>query len=138
MAQAFSMAGFDSYDVNMNSIIQKSFKLDNFQGVVFCGGFSFGDVLGAGSGWANKILHNSALKDEFQKFFSDQTIDNIEKNYLSKINVIKESNEEFEITDFGNKLKSELSLDKGILKRVKNLSNNENDLDNLFNEIRNN
>jgi len=45
---------------------------------------------------------------------------------------------EFEITDFGNKLKSELSLDKGILKRVKNLSNNENDLDNLFNEIRNN
>ena len=72
------------------------------------------------------------------KFFSDQTIDNIEKNYLSKINVIKESTEEFEITDFGNKLKSELSLDKGILKRVKNLSNNENDLDNLFNEIRNN
>jgi len=72
------------------------------------------------------------------KFFSDQTIDNIEKNYLSKINVIKESAEEFEITDFGNKLKSELSLDKGILKRVKNLSNNENDLDNLFNEIRNN
>ena len=72
------------------------------------------------------------------KFFSDQTIDNIEKNYLSKIKVIKESAEEFEITDFGNKLKSELSLDKGILKRVKNLSNNENDLDNLFNEIRNN
>ena len=57
---------------------------------------------------------------------------------MSKINVIKESTEEFEITDFGNKLKSELSLDKGILKRVKNLSNNENDLDNLFNEIRNN
>ena len=72
------------------------------------------------------------------KFFSDQTIDNIEKKYLSKIKVIKESAEEFEITDFGNKLKSELSLDKGILKRVKNLSNNENDLDNLFNEIRNN
>ena len=60
------------------------------------------------------------------------------QHYLSKINVIKESAEEFEITDFGNKLKSELSLDKGILKRVKNLSNNENDLDNLFNEIRNN
>ena len=72
------------------------------------------------------------------KFFSDQTIDNTEKNYLSKIKVIKVSAEEFEITDFGNKLKSELSLDKGILKRVKNLSNNENDLDNLFNEIRNN
>ena len=57
---------------------------------------------------------------------------------MSKINVIKESDKEFEITDFGNKLKSELSLDKGILKRVKNLSNNENDLDNLFNEIGNN
>ena len=63
---------------------------------------------------------------------------NIEKNYLSNIKVIKKSAEKFEISDFGNKLKSELSLDKGILKRVKNLSNNENDLDNLFNEIRNN
>ena len=71
------------------------------------------------------------------KFFSDQTIDDIEKTYLSKIKVIKQSNKEFEITNFGNKLKSELSLEKGILKRVKNLSNNENDLDNLFNEIGN-
>ena len=81
-----------------------------------------------------KITHLKTIL----KFFSDQTIDKIEKNYLSKIKVIKESAKEFEITDFGNKLKSELSLDKGILKRVKNLSNNENDLDNLFNEIRNN
>ena len=71
------------------------------------------------------------------KFFSDQTINDVEKNYLLKIKVIKQSTKEFEITDFGNKLKSELSLDKGILKRVKNLSNNENDLDNLFSEIRN-
>ena len=72
------------------------------------------------------------------KFFSDQTIDNLEKKYLLNIKVIKKSDEKFEISDFGNKLKSELSLDKGILKRVKNLSNNENDLDNLFSEIRNN
>lgn len=72
------------------------------------------------------------------KFFSDQTIDDIEKKYLLNIKVIKKSAEKFEISDFGNKLKSELSLDKGILKRVKNLSNNENDLDNLFSEIRNN
>ena len=72
------------------------------------------------------------------KYFSDQTIDDIEKTYLSKIKVIKQSSKEFEITDFGNKLKSELSLEKGILKRVKNLSNNENDLNNLFNEIGNN
>jgi hypothetical protein len=72
------------------------------------------------------------------KFFSDQTIDDLEKNYLLNIKVIKKSDEKFEISDFGNKLKSELSLDKGILKRVKNLSNNENDLDNLFSEIRNN
>ena len=72
------------------------------------------------------------------KFFSDQTIDDLEKNYLLNIKVIKKSAEKFEISDFGNKLKSELSLDKGILKRVKNLSNNENDLDNLFSEIRNN
>ena len=72
------------------------------------------------------------------KFFSDQTIDDLEKNYLLNIKVIKKTAEKFEISDFGNKLKSELSLDKGILKRVKNLSNNENDLDNLFSEIRNN
>ena len=72
------------------------------------------------------------------KFFSDQTIDDLEKKYLLNIKVIKKSDEKFEISDFGNKLKSELSLDKGILKRVKNLSNNENDLDNLFSEIRNN
>lgn len=72
------------------------------------------------------------------KFFSDQTIDDLEKKYLLNIKVIKKSAEKFEISDFGNKLKSELSLDKGILKRVKNLSNNENDLDNLFSEIRNN
>ena len=71
------------------------------------------------------------------KFFSNQTINDVEKNYLSKIKVIKQLTKEFEITDFGNKLKSELSLNKGILKRVKNLSNNENDLDNLFSEIRN-
>ncbi len=72
------------------------------------------------------------------KFFSDQTIDEPEKNYLLNIKIIKKSAEKFEISDFGNKLKSELSLNKGILKRVKNLSNYENDLDNLFGEIRNN
>ena len=72
------------------------------------------------------------------KFFSDQTIDDLEKKYLLNIKVIKKSAEKFEISDFGNKLKSELSLDKGILKRVKNLSKNENDLDNLFSEIRDN
>ena len=90
----------------------------------------------------DKILHhveklNITNLKTILKFFSDQTINDVEKNYLSKIKVIKQSAKEFEITDFGNKLKSELSLDKGILKRVKNLSNNENDLDNLFSEIRN-
>ena len=72
------------------------------------------------------------------KFFSDQTIDDLEKKYLLNIKVIKKSDEKFEISDFGNKLKSELLLEKCILKRVKNLSNNENDLDNLFSEIRDN
>ena len=84
-----------------------------------------------------KNLNITELKT-ILKYFSDQTIDNIEKTYLLKIKVIKQSSKGFEITDFGNKLKSELSLEKGILKRVKNLSNNENDLDNLFNEIGNN
>ena len=60
MANAYSKNGFETYDVSMNSLISMENNLQDFQGIVFCGGFSYGDVLGAGRGWANKILHNKS------------------------------------------------------------------------------
>ena len=65
MANAFAKSGFIAVDVTMNSIIDNEESLKSYSGMVFCGGFSYGDVLGAGRGWANKILHNSKLFDEF-------------------------------------------------------------------------
>ena len=65
MANAFSENGFNAIDVTMNSLIAKENNLNDFQGTVFCGGFSYGDVLGAGRGWANKILHNEILLEFF-------------------------------------------------------------------------
>lgn len=69
MAAAFDRAGFQSVDVHMSDLINGRFKLDEFQGLVACGGFSYGDVLGAGEGWAKTILFNAALRDQFQGFF---------------------------------------------------------------------
>ncbi|MDC3386086.1 phosphoribosylformylglycinamidine synthase [Gammaproteobacteria bacterium] len=71
MANAFSENGFNAIDVTMNSLIAKENNLNDFQGTVFCGGFSYGDVLGAGRGWANKILHNEILLETFSNYFSD-------------------------------------------------------------------
>ena len=70
MAAAFETAGFEVTDVHMNDLINKRFVLNSFQGIVFPGGFSFGDVLGAGKGWAYSILMNSFLKDQFEEFFN--------------------------------------------------------------------
>ena len=58
MAAAFDKAGFTSVDVHLNDIIQGKIKLDDFVGLAACGGFSYGDVLGAGEGWAKSILFN--------------------------------------------------------------------------------
>jgi phosphoribosylformylglycinamidine synthase len=69
MAYAFTKAGFDSYDVHMSDLITGRFDLADFKGFVTCGGFSYGDVLGAGEGWAKTILFNAKLKDAFAKFF---------------------------------------------------------------------
>jgi len=69
MAAAFDRAGFDSIDVHMSDIHSGRVKLDSFKGLVACGGFSYGDVLGAGEGWAKSILFNSQLRDEFEAFF---------------------------------------------------------------------
>ena len=72
MAAAFHQAYFDPYDIHMSDLIKKEKNLRDFSGIVFPGGFSYGDVLGAGKGWANSILFNSFLYDEFSEFFSDK------------------------------------------------------------------
>ena len=69
MAAAFALAGFEAVDVHMSDLAAGRQQLDAFQGLVACGGFSYGDVLGAGRGWAKSILFNHALRDAFQRFF---------------------------------------------------------------------
>ena len=70
MAAAFTLAGFDSIDVHMTDLHRGLVDLSTFKGIVACGGFSYGDVLGAGSGWARSILYNSKLRDQFEAFFT--------------------------------------------------------------------
>ena len=70
MAAAFYYAGFECQDVHMTDLTDKKINLENFQAMVVCGGFSYGDVLGAGQGWAKSILFNEFLKDQFSKFFN--------------------------------------------------------------------
>jgi len=69
MAAAFDSAGFDCVDVHMSDIIEGRISLTSFQGLAACGGFSFGDVMGAGRGWANSVLFNHRANDEFTSFF---------------------------------------------------------------------
>jgi phosphoribosylformylglycinamidine synthase len=69
MACVLTRAGFDAYDVHMTDILERRARLGRFHGLVACGGFSYGDVLGAGEGWAKSILFNSLARDEFQGFF---------------------------------------------------------------------
>jgi len=69
MAYAFTQAGFEAFDVHMSDLQTGRAKLADFQGVVACGGFSYGDTLGAGIGWARSITFNSLLSEQFQGFF---------------------------------------------------------------------
>ena len=69
MAAAFDRAGFNAIDVHMSDILSGRVSLDEFKGLVACGGFSYGDVLGAGEGWAKSVLFNSRARDGFQAFF---------------------------------------------------------------------
>ncbi|AVS74252.1 phosphoribosylformylglycinamidine synthase [Paracidovorax cattleyae] len=69
MAYAFNAAGFDAYDVHMTDLQSGRAKLADFKGVVACGGFSYGDTLGAGIGWARSITFNPVLSEQFQGFF---------------------------------------------------------------------
>ena len=70
MAYAFDRAGFASVDVHMTDLIEGRQSLRDFKGLVACGGFSYGDVLGAGGGWAKTILHNPKLAEMFVEFFN--------------------------------------------------------------------
>ena len=69
MAAAFDRAGFSALDVHMSDILAGRVDLNDFKGLVACGGFSYGDVLGAGEGWAKSALFNSRARDAFQAFF---------------------------------------------------------------------
>ena len=70
MAAAFSRAGFNAIDVHMSDLQTGRIKLDDFHGLAACGGFSYGDVLGAGGGWAKSILFNNGLREQFKVFFN--------------------------------------------------------------------
>jgi phosphoribosylformylglycinamidine synthase len=70
MAAAFHRAGFEPIDVHMSDVVAGRRTLDQFAALVACGGFSYGDVLGAGEGWAKSILYNARARDQFEAFFA--------------------------------------------------------------------
>ena len=72
MAYAFDRAGFTPIDVHMSDLLAGRRSLTEFQGLAACGGFSYGDVLGAGSGWAKTVLFNARLREQFSEFFARQ------------------------------------------------------------------
>jgi phosphoribosylformylglycinamidine synthase len=73
MAAAFDLAGFEATDVHMSDLAEGRRTLDQFSGFVACGGFSYGDVLGAGRGWAKSILFHDGLRRQFSRFFEDRS-----------------------------------------------------------------
>ena len=70
MAAAFDKVGFNTIDVHMSDLLAGRVSLSEFEGLVACGGFSYGDVLGAGGGWAKSVLFNTQLRDQFEQFFN--------------------------------------------------------------------
>lgn len=73
MAFAFHLAGFSSVDVHMTDIINGDTSLESFVGIAACGGFSYGDVLGAGNGWAKSVLLHVNVREEFHRFFAERS-----------------------------------------------------------------
>lgn len=71
MAAAWDRAGFEAIDIHMSDLFEQRRKLTDFQAFVACGGFSYGDVLGAGRGWAQSILFNARVREQFAAFFAD-------------------------------------------------------------------
>lgn len=74
MAAAFRAAGFEAIDVHMTDLFERRESLNRFQVMVACGGFSYGDVLGGGGGWAKSILYNEQVRVEFEDFFNGDTL----------------------------------------------------------------
>ncbi|KAG9316776.1 hypothetical protein JVU11DRAFT_2839 [Chiua virens] len=72
MAWAFTEAGFDTVDVHMTDILSERVSLIDFRGLAACGGFSYGDVLGAGKGWAHSVRLNEVARRQFKRFFEDE------------------------------------------------------------------
>jgi len=70
MAAAFDRAGFEAVDVHMSDVLSGRVGLDQFRGLAACGGFSYGDVLGAGEGWAKSILFHARTREAFSRFFA--------------------------------------------------------------------
>ncbi len=70
MSYAMAQAGFDTYDVHMSDLQSGAITLEQFKGFVACGGFSYGDTLGAGEGWARSVMFNPVLADQFKAFFA--------------------------------------------------------------------
>ena len=73
MAAAFTLAGFEAVDVHMQDLLDQNIFLKDFQGMAVCGGFSYGDVLGAGGGWSKTVMYNTNVKDQFEQFFQDES-----------------------------------------------------------------
>ena len=74
MAAAFERAGFDAVDVHMSDVLSGGVRLDEFQVLATCGGFSYGDVLGGGGGWAKSILYSARARERFAAFFERDTL----------------------------------------------------------------
>jgi phosphoribosylformylglycinamidine synthase len=72
MAAVFERVGFESHDVHMTDVLSGRVSLEDFRGLVACGGFSYGDVLGAGEGWAKSILYHARTREAFQAFLERQ------------------------------------------------------------------
>ncbi len=72
MAAAFTRAGFRAIDVHMTDVLSGQVDLAEFRGLVLCGGFSYGDVLGAGGGWAKSVLYHAGARDAFSQYFADE------------------------------------------------------------------
>ena len=73
MAAAFDRAGFEAHDIHMSDLLSGRANLADYAGLAACGGFSYGDVLGAGQGWAKTILFNESLRDQFATFFARES-----------------------------------------------------------------
>ena len=69
MAVAFNKAGFNAYDIHMTDLLNGRVTLEEYRGLIVCGGFSYGDVLGAGGGWAKSVLYNQNARNQFESFF---------------------------------------------------------------------